>query len=193
MCIIFIYRKCYENQDGISISEYAEEFTKAVMEEYIKRQGVMTNDKEKINDRIKEIRVTARLITDKIKVLNSETAIKYMEEDLISLEKEIVQLEEEKMKAEPEKIDMIELKEIVKYFLEHLEFLLLGQANPVRRATFFSLIFQVAPTYQELISGTPRLEPFIKLNEEFKQSKYQMVSHTGLEPDRPYNSHSTSL
>jgi hypothetical protein len=61
---------------GLQITpQYAEDLTNSVVNEYIKRQGIMINDKEKIEDRIKELKISIRLITDKIRALNSETQL----------------------------------------------------------------------------------------------------------------------
>ena len=64
----------------------------------------------------------------------------------------------------------------IKYSLEHLEDLLLDSEKPEKAATLFSLIFQMAPIYQELVSGTPELAPFVALKDEFAMSENQMVT-----------------
>lgn len=168
---------------GIQITpQYSEALMTAVMDEYTKRQQVMNNDKEKIEDRISVLRASLRLITDKIKILSTETAIKYMEEDLVKVEQQITQLEEEKNKNDNNEVNMEELTATVKYFLEHLNFLLISSPDPIKRATYFNLIFDTPPTYQELISGTPKLAPFIKLNESYQKDKGQLVTRVGVEP-----------
>lgn len=53
--------------------------------------------------------------------------------------------------------------EHIKYFLEHLEELLIDGDNPLKRAAFFGLIFDEMPTYQDLVSGTPKLAPYLAL------------------------------
>jgi hypothetical protein len=85
-----------------------------------------------------------------------------MEDDLLSIEEEIKKLESKKIKTEHEQVDMNELEEVVKYFLEHLENLLITRPNPIQKAAFFGLIFsegtnlsrnsvwntQISPIYQ---------------------------------------------
>ncbi len=162
---------------GLHITpKYAEKLMKAVLEEWDKRQANMNKDNEIIETKMKELQTSGRLIADKIRVLTSETAIKYMEEDLEKIEDQIAQLQEEKLKKKQKAIDIVEVTETVKYFLEHLEDLLLNGSDSVKRATFFSLIFQMAPTYEELSSGTPQLAPFIALKDDFSMSERQMVS-----------------
>ena len=166
-------------------SEYAEDLMKAVTEEWTKRQLEINKDKEQIENKIKELQTSARLIADKIKVLSSETAIRYMEEDLIKIEKEISQLEAKKTETVHEDVNIEEVKATVKYFLEHLEELLIDSPNPVTRASYFGILFESLPTYEDLVSGTPQLAPFVGLNEEYQVSYNQMVTPRGIEPRLP--------
>lgn len=68
------------------------------------------------------------------------------------------------------------------YFLEHIEDLLLGSPDPLKRAAYFGILFKQAPTYNDLLFGTPQLEPCIELNEEFKSTHSLNVGTEGFEP-----------
>jgi hypothetical protein len=125
------------------------------------------------------------LIADKIRILSSETAIRYMEEDLAKIETEKLELTEQLAKKDENAINLEEIMGTVKYFLEHLEDLLLDQSKPEQSATLFSLIFQMAPTYAELVSGTPTLAPFVALKDDYAVSENQMVTPRGIEPRLP--------
>ena len=70
----------------------------------------------------------------------------------------------------------------IEYYLASLENLLLEQPDPLKRAAYFGVLFQVAPTYEELKSGTAPLEQCIALNEIFLKSEGQLVNSKGLEP-----------
>jgi hypothetical protein len=106
----------------------------------------------------------AKAITEKIRYLQSEIAIKYMEEDLMEVENKVKQLEQAKVELVDEKdVNMKAVMESVGYYLEHLEELVLDQSKPIKRAQYFSLLFEETPTYEELSFGTPNLAPFIEL------------------------------
>ncbi len=60
--------------------------------------------------------------------------------------------------------------------MEYLHELLLNQANPFKSAAMFGLVFDTAPTYEELNNGTPRLALIFKLNEDFRNTKSLSVS-----------------
>ena len=73
----------------------------------------------------------------------------------------------------------------VKYFLEHLDYLLLQQIDPIKKANFFGLLFDKTPTYAEIESGTNLKSEITGLNELFRfknMNKSLMVREKGLEP-----------
>lgn len=123
-----------------------------------------------------------QMIVDKIKILENPIVIKLMEEELAKI---VRQLEPEK-----EERDFAELKEVTteallnhcKYYVEHLQDLLMGSSNPLQNAAFFGTIFEAPPTYQDLKSGTVKLAGIFNLNEAFKTSNSTIVSDQGLEP-----------
>ena len=70
----------------------------------------------------------------------------------------------------------------IKYFLEHMDELLLSNSDPLLKASYFGVLFDKAPNYQEIFSGTPSLAQFIKLNEAYRQSQGKLAAEPGLEP-----------
>jgi len=91
-----------------------------------------------------------------------------MEEDIVKLENEVSSL---KIKSEESKvavpINMDKIKVYVRYYLEHLEELLLDRCNPVLKAKYFGLIFNEAPTYADIVSGTPDISKIKGLTNYF--------------------------
>ncbi len=162
--------------------EYIDALQKVVLEEWDKRSNEINKDKVNIDQRISELKMQSKATVDKIKYLQSEVAIKYLEADLIENENEIEKLMVKKEKETKEPVNMVKVMEYIKYFLEHLDNLLLQSDNPIDRATYFSAIFNHAPTYQELISGTPDLADCISLNKVFIQGRGQLSGMQGLEP-----------
>ena len=103
----------------------------------------------------------------KIKYLTSETAIKYIEDEVNTMKNDITKLIEEKAN-QAKGYDIKVVMAYVKYFLEHLDELLLKTKDPLQKASYFGVLFDKAPTYQELTSGTPHLAQYIKLNEYYR-------------------------
>lgn len=77
-----------------------------------------------IDEQIKNLAYEARQSMDKIKFLNSETAIKYIEEELVRIEGQIDQLKYQKTTLKVKQLVEIEdLVRYTKYFFEHLDLL----------------------------------------------------------------------
>ena len=149
--------------------EYVEKLKAHVMELWNQRQDEQEKDTTTIETKISELRMTAKAIAEKIRYLSSEVAIKYMEEDLIKVEQEITQLENSKQEKSDQgkETQMDVVMDNVGYFLEHLEELLLHGQNPLKQAEYFSLLFEETPTYQDLLSGTPKLVRYLGLKPQF--------------------------
>lgn len=154
--------------------------------EFKAREQEADQDLELLQGRISALETEAKLIVDKMKMLTSETAIKYMEEDLLKVEQQIKDIEDEISKrnsAEKPKIETV-LKR-VRYFMEHLDELLLQQSNPIQKAQFFGAIFDKLPTYEDLKGGTQKTPLFPGVNMLFKllhEDNVRMVIPTGVEP-----------
>src|SRR6185503_15985043 len=76
--------------------EYIDQLMEAIETVWQQRQQVVINEQEVIERRIVELRAQAMATVAKLKLLSSETAIKYVEEDLMKLEEQIASLTREK-------------------------------------------------------------------------------------------------
>jgi hypothetical protein len=129
--------------------------TTAVMTEWERRQERIEADVIQFDQQIKELETEAEATVRKLKMVESETAIKYMEADLMSIEQKIhgVKVAKEK-KTATNTVDMGKIVGRVKYFLENLDKLLLQQIDPIKKAQFFGVFFDRIPTYEEIKTGT---------------------------------------
>ncbi len=140
---------------------FGDAFDKQLLDEH--------KDAVTIDLRLAELQSQIGQTVDKIKYLSSETAIKYMEADIVKLEAEISELEVERQKEKTQKpADMSKIQAYVKYYLEHLDTLLLHHSNPVLQAKYFGVIFNEAPTYEDIVSGTPDISKITGVNEVFR-------------------------
>lgn len=107
----------------------------------------------------------------------------------MKLEEQINQLEAEHvLKASKKPTDFKTVLKYLRYFLEHLDYLLLQQIDPFARANFFGILFDKSPTYAEIVSGTRNLAELTGLNELFKLKCMDhsfMVTLPGVEPGLP--------
>jgi len=165
--------------------QYIEALKKGAIAEWKRRMEETQKDSSDIDNKIEGLEITMQGLTDKIKVVSVESVIKSIETDIVNIDHEIKALEKEKDKKDSEYINMEVIMDNIEYFLEHIEDLLLGSSDPFKRAAYFGILFTKAPTYNDLILGTPQLEPCIELNEEFNWTKSQLaliVGTKGFEP-----------
>jgi hypothetical protein len=155
--------------------EYVETLMSIVGEASDKQLLEVHKDAVIIDLRISELRAQIRIAVDKIKFLNSEATMRYLEEDIIKLEAEISELEIERQKTKEQKpANADKMKAYFKYYLEHLDELLLHHCNPVLQAKYFGIIFNAAPTYTDIVSGTLDISKITGVNEVFT---FPGVSH----------------
>lgn len=166
--------------------DYIHELMEYVGEAFDKQQLETHKDAVTLDVRLTQLRNQIRMNVDKIKMVSSETTIKYLEEDITQLEAEITGLNVERQtKKEQKPVDMEKMKAYVQYFLEHLDELLLDYGNPVLQAKYFGVIFNDAPTYEDIVSGTPDCTKITGVNTIFRPKNVKnnlMAGDEGFEP-----------
>lgn len=175
---------------SIAVSQdQIEAITNAVTEVWQLRQLEADNERIVIANQIENLRKQAGSIVEKMRYLSSEIAIKYMEEDLVKIEAQIAVLEKDDMTESTKKqVNINVIVQYVKYFMEHLEDLLINLSDPVNRANYFGVLFNKVPTYQEIIDGTLKIAQTPGVNELFLLKNYQteqLVILPGIEPGLP--------
>ncbi len=156
---------------------YVNDLMEAVKTEWETRQKDINQEQIIVDEKIATLNVQAKALVEKIKVLSSSTAIKYIEDDLTSVEQEIKRLEMTRGEVVRESINMDAVVALCKFFMDNMHYLLLGSPDPITRATYFSLIFDAAPTYKEINGGTPKLADCIELNDKYNGDKGQLAHH----------------
>jgi site-specific DNA recombinase len=166
-----------------------DEVLKAVQTVWEQRQVRVQDESELRNKKRGELEAQMRVIVDKMRLVSSPTAIKYMEEDLTKIEQQISDLDarkgEQEMKGD---IDMPTILKYIEYFVEHLKELLIDHCNPILRARYFGVLFDKMPNYAEIDCGTPENEKVPEVNELFRivlSGTSSLVRERGLEPPRP--------
>ena len=104
---------------------------------------------------------------DRMRIVSSETALKYLEEDIVSVEQELTNLDEDIAKQPDLQAEFEQVLQYAKYILEHLSEMLLDICNPLRKAAFFGAIFNSVPTYAEINLRTKEKSSLPEVNELF--------------------------
>ncbi len=153
-------------------------FEDKILARYESRQ---IDEKQKTIDlqkRVTELNTQQKDILQTIKQTESPIVIKMLSDDVDELEKQKKEATDARNNKEIEEIDIATTIATAKYYLEHLDDLIMTATNPAVKGALFSLIFQRIPTYQELVIGTPILRPIFEL----KDSKNASVGAKGFEP-----------
>lgn len=137
---------------------YKEALLGKVKDKLVKVQGVAINHQI----RVTELESLSKELLTKIR--NSKLTIvqQDLENELEKVESEKLIAIAERNNAEAQQIDIRMVIDRVIYFLEHLEKGLLGISDPVQRAAAWSTVFEEPPTYQQLVSRTPRLRSHVE-------------------------------
>jgi site-specific DNA recombinase len=164
---------------SLSISpNYIDALIAGVNEAFEKQQIDIHRDSLTIDQRIHELQKQVRVAVDKIKLVSSASTIKYLEEDIVKLEAEIEELNLQRRDTAPQKpTNMDKISAYVRYYLEHLEELLLHHCNPILQAKYFGLIFNQAPTFADIESGTPDISKITGVNEVFIAKNQYSETH----------------
>ncbi|NCU29734.1 hypothetical protein EOM60_03935 [Candidatus Saccharibacteria bacterium] len=140
-----------------------------VRAEFERRQAMSGADKVALESHIKALKSEAETALSKIMLLSNPTAIAYLEKEIENIHAKITKLEKEKQAMQVKKsIDIDRILARVRYFLEHLDLLLLKQQDPLKKAKLFGLLFNHLPTYDDLDYGTPKTPLFTGVNSVFR-------------------------
>lgn len=128
-----------------------------------KRAGVIEESRVK-ESYVADILAEQKAVFDSIKKVDSDIVRKALEADYEKLEK--------KLKDARKKRDSQVKKEVnaklgfhySKYFMEHLDELLIDTKNVRRQQQLFGMLFNELPTYDQIIDGTANLTEYIQLN-----------------------------
>ena len=130
--------------------QYVEPTIAAVHVEWVRRQEQLKRDNGIKNMSIKELRLQATAVAEKIRFC-SEVTIKYIERDLTEIEAQIAALVADKAALKKEAITTAQdIALYAEYFSKHPQQLLFDQPDPAQRANYFGLLFNRAPMYHEL-------------------------------------------
>ena len=144
----------------------------AIATEWNVRNQSYLQEVQDIDERIAELGKDIEANVAKLRAVESVTVIKFIEEDIIRIEQQIKDLQALKAKKEAEKpTDITKILAKVRYFLEHLDELLVKQIDPVKKAQLFGAIFDRLPTYDEIKPGTSKTPLFTGVSPVFQLLK----------------------
>ena len=148
--------------------EYIDDVIAAIAELWRERQTKQIDANRQRLEHRDILQSQIKATVDRMRIVTSETALKYLEEDIVSVEKELAELDEEIARQPNLQAEFGQVLQYAKYILEHLPELLLDLCNPLRKAAFFGAIFNKLPTYEQINFGTHKNSPPPEVNELFQ-------------------------
>ena len=148
--------------------EYVDDVIAAIAELWRERQTKQIDASRQRLEHRDSLQSQIKATVDRMRIVTSETALKYLEEDIVSVEKELAELDEEIARQPNLQAEFDQVLQYAKYILEHLPELLLDLCNPLRKAAFFGAIFNKLPTYEQINFGTHKNSPPPEVNELFQ-------------------------
>ena len=176
--IVQFIRRIKVNQDQIDL------LLDTVRKEFERRQSMTGDDEKTLEKHIQAFKGEAETALSKIMLLSNPTAIAYLENEIDQIHQKITKLEREKQEMKGKKpIDIDRILARVRYFMEHLDLLLLKQSDPHKKAQLFGVLFDELPTYDDLDYGTQKTPLFAGVNSVFRLASLEkslMVSHVDI-------------
>ena len=101
-------------------------------------------------------------------MLDNESTIKYMENEIARLEQKTIQVEAQKQVPQMKKpYDIQRIKNKLKHMVEHLDETFRNQMDGIKKARLFGLFFNQLPTYAQLTGGTAGIPMLTDVNPVF--------------------------
>ncbi len=112
----------------------------------------------------------------------SEVMRRSLEAKATKLETQIEQAESERGRIEVSERSIRSFRREAQRVMEHPSEILTNADNLYIRRQLLGLFFDVIPTYQEIVNGTPKLACLFNLSSEYKRTNGQFVTPRGIEP-----------
>jgi site-specific DNA recombinase len=148
--------------------EYIDDVLAAIAELWRERQSKQIEANQQRIAHRESLQGQIRATVDRMRIVTSETALKYLEEDIVGVESQLTQLDSDIAKQPSLETEFEQVLQYAKYILEHLSELLLDLCSPLRRAAFFGAIFNKVPTYEEIDLRTHEKSSLPEVNELFR-------------------------
>ena len=112
----------------------------------------------------------------------NKTIRETLERQIEEIQKQITETQQQGNKLEVSKTDIHAFIKNVKFLMEHHEEMLMKQRNCTILRALFGLVFDVLPTYMQIVNGTPNLSLVYKLSDGFTDTKTFTAGDEGIGP-----------
>ena len=155
--------------------DYLGSLEATLLNKYHEREKEILGEAVDINRTIADLQAEQLAKVNEITASTSAVVKRLLAEKVDALEIQIKQAKEVRNQIEITEDDIKAFMRDAKETMEHPAEMLLNAENPMVQRALFGLVFEEVPTYDELISGTPKLTWIFKLSSDFVGQESQYV------------------
>ena len=160
-------------------------FEYVLIQKYRKREKEVVQEAAQINQSVADLKAEQASKLDAYEKARSDVIRRKLEEQIEALETKIKDAVATREEVEVNERSIKSFIKYARYTMEHPAEILTALDDWRARQAILELIFEVMPTYQEILNGTPKLTPVFALSEQYKVGKTQSVTLPGIEPGLP--------
>lgn len=150
-------------------------FQELFFESWQEKRRVAVDDSQKAEGYVAGLLLEQKNTLDSFKSATNPSIKKALEEDYEKLDVKIKEARGKRNEFENKEVDIKLVLRYAAYLVEHPGELLTAKENNNNRRYLFGLVFEELPTYDELISGTAKLQPVFQLKGNENASKEDLV------------------
>ena len=153
-----------------------------LMSKYRQKESEILNDSVVISRTVSDLKAELMNKLNAFGLAQSQITRQMLEEQISNLDRQIKEAEKTRGRIEITEKSIRAFRQYATQVMEHPAELLVNAENSHARSMLLELFFESAPTYSDILNGTPKLTPLFRLSEEFKRNKSQLVDSRGVEP-----------
>jgi len=147
-----------------------------LLAKYREKEKDILLESSAISRSVSDLKIELARKLESFELAESPITRRILEGQIENLDKQINDAEEERGQIEITERSIRSFVRYAKYVMEHPSDILTGIDNLHSRRALLGLFFEEVPTYQEILNGTPKLQPLFRLSEQFRLNKTQCVS-----------------
>ncbi len=164
------------------VPELLDGFEATLLNKYRKREKEVVRQSGNIHQSIADLKTQQASKMEALETTKSAIVREKFEREIEDLEIQINKAKGVRTKIEIDEDDIKSYIREVKAIMEHPAKILLNPKDLSIQGDLFNLVFEKMPTYQEIVSGTPKLSYVFKLSSTFTPTKSDLVTLPGIEP-----------
>lgn len=153
-----------------------------LIKQYRKHQSELLQASASIHRNLADLESRKQQAVDNLFECSSPVVKKTIEQRIESIERDIEQVKKQSKKTEIDESDVTAFLRYAKHFMEHIDEMLIDTGDMRKQQALFGLVFDEFPTYQQILSGTPKLSLVFAIKKNHLDSGSLLVTPRGVEP-----------